>query len=106
MGSMPVLGIHSVPSRGVLRDYTGFHLCNSMLPVFTMQDWSLLGLVVDNLPEAVEILSDQDLLEVSVSNNAGMHLVKSANSTKIVQLLRHNGIGCEISDLTKEVYQG
>jgi hypothetical protein len=53
MGSMPVHDVHSEPNRGGIRDDSGYHLCESMLPAFTMQGWSLSDLLPDNRPKTV-----------------------------------------------------
>lgn len=76
------------------------------LPVFYMSDFSILGLLVDKLEEAVRLMEASNLRVmhdgpcVEVAVNGPDHLAG------IVRFLVNEGIECQVSDLIDEVYQG
>lgn len=76
------------------------------LPTFYMSDFSILGLLVDRVDDAVRIMEAKrvkvirDGCTVEVEVNGPDHL------TNIVRFLANEGIDCQVSDLIDEVYQG
>jgi hypothetical protein len=105
MGTMPVFSVHGFHGEGKTEDCIRSCLSDSMLPVFYMGDYSILGLLVDDLPRALKILLEKDLL-VSEGTLTKASQVESGNLQEIIYVLHQERIGCEIADIIKEVYQG
>lgn len=105
MGTMPIFSVKGFYGEGQAEDCTGSYVSDSMLPVFYMADYSILGLLVDDLPKALKVLTENSLL-ISTGTNTKVSEVKSGNLQEIVRLFQQEGIRCEIADIIKEVYQG
>ena len=76
------------------------------LPIFYMSDYSVLGLLVDKLEEAVEVLGRN---HISLTEDAGdleVAVDTPGRLPEIVQMLKENGICCEIADVVGGIYQG
>jgi hypothetical protein len=77
------------------------------LPVFYMSDYSVLGLLVDRLEEAVRVLTEN---RFAVLREAGgdleVNLTDPGHFQKMAQVLTANGIGFEIADVVSDIYQG
>ncbi|MFP5212468.1 MAG: hypothetical protein ACLGPL_03735 [Acidobacteriota bacterium] len=104
MATMPVFSIHGFHGEGEIEGCMRSYLDDSPLPAFYMGDFSILGLLVDDLPKVREILSKRDYL-ASSGPDGGVSLVDLADLPEIIRLLEQESIGCEIADLVKEVYQ-
>ena len=105
MGTMPVFSGHGFHVEGGTEDCLRSYVSDSMLPVFYMADCSILGLLVDDLPTALKILTEKNLL-VSAGTNTKVSQVDSGKMPEVIRLFQQEGIGCEIADLIREVYQG
>ena len=77
------------------------------LPIFYMSDYSVLGLLVDRLDEAVRVLAEN---RFPVLQEAGgdleVVLTDPDHLRKMMQVLTGKGIGCEIADVVSGIYQG
>jgi hypothetical protein len=76
------------------------------LPVFYMSDYSVLGLLVDKLEEAVRALRKNEFVVLDESGDLEVTLDGPGHLQKAIQLLNANGIGWEISDVISGIYQG
>ena len=88
---------------------TGDPLCDlRSLPVCYMAEWSQLGLVVESLKEAVEIL-EQNGYEVEGGNadpRAEVFLSGPEGLREVVELLEEYGLPSEVGDVIDTIYRG
>ncbi len=105
MGTMPIFSVHGCDREAKTGDCVQSYITDSMLPNFYMMDYSILGLLVDDLPKTLDVLSEKGFLVSGKANNS-VSLIESSRLKEIVGLLKQEGIGCEISDIVNEVYQG
>ncbi|MFZ2446677.1 MAG: hypothetical protein WAW37_09990 [Syntrophobacteraceae bacterium] len=78
------------------------------LPVYYMGEWSQLGLVVESLREAIEIL-DQNGYQVEGGDTdprAEVSLSGPEGLGEIVALLKKYGIASEVGDVIDTIYRG
>ena len=76
------------------------------LPTFYMQDFSVLGFRVDDCDLAILVLDRHAFsmkrtgvsIEIDISGASQMH--------DVMQLLKDNGLECEIADIAEGMYQG
>lgn len=76
------------------------------LPVFYMEDYSVLGLRVNHCEEATRILDKNDYLLVHSASGTEIVVRDGDELHEVVQLLNANGIACDITDLAEQMYQG
>ena len=79
--------------------------CQRDWPMFYMNDFSRLGLVVSRLAEAVAVLRAAGFT-VSEEEAAGVEIADQGQLTRALELLGAHGQHCEMSDLISCVYQG
>ena len=97
MGSLPIIE-KSQKRRACLE--------NKNLPANYMADFTVLGLVVNRLGAALQILEenkfeihkDTDGYHISIEGAARIH--------EAADLLGQNGIDCAVADIVDQVYQG
>nr|WP_320009789.1 hypothetical protein [uncultured Desulfobulbus sp.] len=80
--------------------------CQNSWPLFYMNDFSQLGLVVAPFEKALEVLSAQGFF---VHQEEGATLVEISDQgqlSKIMQTLSNEKLDFEMSDLVSCVYQG
>jgi hypothetical protein len=71
-----------------------------------MSGYSGLGLVVDNLDQAIQTLSGNELYVTSQVFGAELNTGNSAQVPEIVEMLLGAGNYCSIRDVIDSVYQG
>lgn len=79
---------------------------NRQLPEFYMEDFSILGFKVSDCDIATRILDNHQYalrreekgVEVEIKGPSYMH--------DVLQLLKGNGLECEIADVAEGMYQG
>ena len=76
------------------------------LPASYMSGYSGLGLVVDNLDQAIQTLSGNELYVTSQVFGAELNTGNSAQVPEIVEMLLGAGNYCSIRDVIDSVYQG
>ena len=76
------------------------------LPIFYMSDYSVLGLRVDRLDEAVRVIEKAGFSVVNDVGDLEVVIDHVSRLEEIVQLLKQNGIECEVADVVSCVYQG
>ena len=79
---------------------------NDYLPEFYMEDFSVLGLRVDNFNEAIKILEKNRFMVTRRTNFFQLEIDGSAHLYRIVVLLQQHGIDCALTDIVDQVYQG
>jgi len=77
-----------------------------LLPASYMSEYSVLGLVVDKLDQAIQTLSGNGLGVTREVFGAELDIDNSAHLTEIVEMLLGAGIYCSIGDVIDSVYQG
>ena len=104
MWKIPVL---SGSAKAADRKAAGEVFCTRHdLPDFYMSDYSIVGLLVDNLDEAARILTDARLPLWEKPFGLLTEIEDPNRLNALVGLLVSGGIGCEIADLVYGVYQG
>ncbi len=81
-------------------------LSNESLPVFYMNDYSVLGLQVSDLDLAYQVLADQHIAIKRKTDHLEIRIERTGQMPEIVSLLDLNGINCGITDIADQIYQG
>jgi hypothetical protein len=76
------------------------------LPTFYMEDFSLMGLKVHPLKEALRVLETTGARVHSGPAGHELELASAATLPEWVAKLREEGVGCEIADIAEALYQG
>jgi hypothetical protein len=76
------------------------------LPVSYMSEYSVLGLVVDKLDQAIQTLSGNGLYVTRQAFGAELDIGNFARIPEMVGILAGAGIYCSIGDVIDSVYQG
>jgi len=97
MGSLPILE-KSQKRRACLENHN--------LPANYMSDHTVLGLVVDRLEAALQILKASKF-EV-LQNPLGFEIISdgAVRMAQMIDLLHQNGIDSTLADIVDQVYQG
>lgn len=101
MGTFPIL-----PKRAGSDKWCNTLLSNQHLPDFYMNDFSVLGIIVDNVRDAIQVLHSGGVQIRQESDFALAHLHNSAHMKNLVAILEKHGIDFEISDIADQIYQG
>lgn len=80
-------------------------VCQRDWPMFYMNDFSRLGLVVSRLAEAVAVLRTAGFTVIE-EEAAGVEIADQRQLLRALELLGAHGQNCEMSDLISCVYQG
>ncbi len=81
-------------------------LPDSSLPSFYMEDYTVLGLRVGDLSEAVRILEKNDIPIYKNPGFSELSFKQRDEIPQIIQLLNANDISCVMADIVEQVYQG
>jgi len=76
------------------------------LPASYMSEYSVLGIVVGELDQAIEVLSGEGFHIDRAEFGAEMEISGPARLPGVVRILRRAGIWCSIGDVIDSVYQG
>ena len=76
------------------------------LPTFYMEDFSVLGLRVNDCEQAVRILGRHAFAVGQIRGSTAVNIDTAVQMQAVVQLLADNGLDCEIGDLVDGIYQG
>ena len=76
------------------------------LPAFYMADYSVLGLLVDRLEEAVRVLQEAGYAVVNENGDFEVVLDHAGHIELTLQLLTANDIASEFADVVSGIYQG
>ena len=80
-------------------------VCQRDWPMFYMNDFSRLGLVVNRLAEAVAVLRTAGFTVIE-EEAAGVEIADQGQLARVLELLAAQEQNCEMSDLISCVYQG
>lgn len=97
MSYYPIVGRRQMQMEG---------LHHRELPKAYMEDFSVLGLRVDDCERALGIL---DKTSFVLEQSQGHMLLKLENATRIqevIQVLHDHGLACEVADVAQGMYQG
>ena len=97
-----------MPRMPILANESNTSTClpDSILPVFYMEDYTVLGLRVANLGAAIRLLEKKGIALLKESGYIELFVDQRDQIPHIIQLLQANGISCDITDLIEHVYQG
>ena len=76
------------------------------LPVFYMEDYSVMGLRVTDLDSALELLAGQDMRLSGEGACRRVVLDDRRQIPRVVDLLTSHGISCIMADVAEQMYQG
>jgi hypothetical protein len=106
MGKMPILSKDRGKSPKDPGQPMACYPLNRPLPIFYMSDYSVLGLVVDKLEEAVRVLGENGFLVLDETGDLEVSINHPGQLRDIVRLFKEHGIGCEVRDVVNGIYQG
>jgi hypothetical protein len=81
-------------------------LPDSLLPQFYMEDYTILGLQVENLAVARLVLETNGFRTVENHGYIELSINQKDQLPQVIQLLNSNHISCVIADIVDQVYQG
>lgn len=76
------------------------------LPIFYMEDFSVLGFQVNNSEQAIRVLDRHAFSLTRVGGSIAVSAPSPSQLIEIMQLLKANGLECEFADLAGGMYQG
>ena len=80
--------------------------CHADWPLFYMNDFSQLGVLVDRLENAKKVLEQKGYPVVCADNGCRLEVNTPEQLVAVCSLLTANQITCELADLVSCVYQG
>jgi hypothetical protein len=80
--------------------------CHRDWPLFYMNDFSRLGLVVSNLTRVLAQLRTDGFTVIDDSDLPLVEISQLGQLAGVVQSLTRSGLSCEVSDLVSCAYQG
>ena len=81
-------------------------LSNDELPDFYMEDYSVLGLRVNDLDRAHQVIAGRQFAVHKKLDHLKVKIERADQLPEIVALLGQNGIDCGVADVVDQVYQG
>ncbi len=101
---IPLIGSVTAHSRSgeVRKSYADFR----PLPAFYMSEHSVLGLCVNNIGEAIQLLCDKGFYVTKDAFGAEVEIDVPGQLVCIVSMLLEAGAYCSICDVIDSVYQG
>jgi hypothetical protein len=76
------------------------------LPVCYMAEYSVVGLLVDGVDEAIRVLAENKFSVHDETGDLEVIIDEPGVLPKIVRLLAENGIASELADVVSGIYQG
>ncbi len=76
------------------------------LPISYMAEYSVLGLLVDKLEEAVRVLGENRFPVLDAAGDLEVAMNHPGQLHEIVRLLKEHDLECEIADVVSGIYQG
>ena len=76
------------------------------MPIFYMQDYTVLGFRVNDCDLALEVLDRHAFAVRRGQGSKGVDIETAARVLAVMQLLEDNGLECEITDMAEGIYQG
>jgi hypothetical protein len=101
MGFLPI-----VEKYTARQDKGRRNLASDPLPLFYMQDFSVMGLVVGDRSQALDILAANQIVLKRRAGGWGVEIDSRQPLNRVVGTLVQRGVACEVTDLTDGIYQG
>ena len=97
-----------MPHMPIVSNESNTTIClpNSLLPTFYMEDFTVLGLRVGNVGATVRLLEKNGVALLKKAGYIELSVEKKDQIPRIIQMLKANGITCDIADIIEHVYQG
>ena len=97
-----------MPRLPIIQSDLDITIClpDSSLPAFYMEDYTVLGLRVGDLAEAVRVLEKNGIRICKSPGYNELSFEQRDQIPQIIQLLNANGISCVMADIVEQVYQG
>ncbi|MGD8990768.1 MAG: hypothetical protein PVI00_04865 [Desulfobacterales bacterium] len=97
-----------MPRMPIISNESNTAIClpDSSLPIFYMEDYTVLGLQVGNLGAAAALLAKNGIALIRKAGYLELSVDQSDQIPHIIQLLKENDIACDINDIVEHVYQG
>ena len=106
MGAIQILSRKRFCADRESGSFSGSYLSESSFPFSYMSDYSVLGLLVDDLPLAVRALEKGNIALDGIRHDLETATLVSGDFLMAVQLLHEMGIGYDIADVVHGIYQG
>jgi hypothetical protein len=106
MWKVPILAKKSPEEEMEKGSLSGVHVCSRPLPLFYMSDYSVLGLKVHPLEEALRIIGERGFFLEEQGCGPEVILDDPSFLVNLMDTLREAGVSYEIADLIGGVYQG
>ena len=84
----------------------GQPLNHRALPTFYMEDFSVLGFQVNDCDQAMQILDRHAFTVRQMEGSREVDIETASRMQAVMQLLKDNGLECEIADIAEGMYQG
>lgn len=95
-----------VPKPGIQGLLSSDAVFADSLPVFYMNDYSVMGLRVSDCAAALALLVDRRYTVIDRQGGRGVAIRSAADIQRIVGLLAKNGLDAELADVAEQIYQG
>ena len=76
------------------------------LPDFYMEDFSVLGLCVDDCERAAVLLDRHQFALRQTHGSLAVDIQDASQASAAIALLNENGMACELADVAQGMYQG
>ena len=106
MGKIPILFKDRNRSGNEPKMSEKFYSLARPLPVFCLLEYSVLGLLVDMPETAIRVLAGNGYPVAEDDFGAEVTIDHARQLREMVQLLRVQGIDCEVGNVVDHVYQG
>jgi hypothetical protein len=77
-----------------------------LLPIFYMEDFSVVGFRVNDCDHATRVLDRHAFSLKRAGGCIEVDIARSSQMLDVMQLLNGNGLECEIADIAEGIYQG
>lgn len=81
------------------------YLQSAHMPVFYMEDFSILGLLVEKYEEARTVLKNKGYTIIKLEGGSDIHLDHPGQISTIITTLLQHDIHAELSDIADTIYQ-
>jgi len=76
------------------------------LPIFYMEDFSVIGFRVNDCDRAIRVLDRHAYSVKQAAGNIEVGIQRVSQVHDVMHLLNGNGLECEIADIAEGMYQG
>ena len=97
------MAFYPIVNRNQQENGLGAHL---QLPDRYMEDFSVLGLCVDDCQRAAALLERHQFALQHASGSLAVDIPDASQASAAVGLLNENGLACELADVAQGMYQG